>query len=278
MPHRGRLAENLNLRRRTLARRIARFRHETVYSYIVITVECLNGRLRQEGSAPNFQGDLITLCSCKHWMRTFRDTESWKGVWIAGYTRRDLGNRLFYLMRISEAFESHRELWLSDLISEETKTKKAAHQSKFGDIYQPKSEASDAYSHRDYIRPHTSHVHRRPDIWRQDIDYYSAQHGRRPALLVGNPNYSFLWDEPLITYPFTLYQGQKRTCLSELFPFIEPAQGRRRQNRVIPQQSSGAQRERRVSVAMQSVGNGNGPALRGVPRTRCRTHQPAHCR
>ena len=207
MPRRGRLAENLNLRRRKLSRKITRFRQETVYSYIVTTVELREGRLRQEGSSPNFQGDLITLCSCKHWMRTFREPESWKGVWIAGYTAKDLGNRLFYLMRVSEAFESHRELWLSERIPDETKIKKAAHLSKFGDIYRPKREASDAYSYRDYVRPCQSHVHRRLDIWRDDIDYYSEHHDRRPALLVGAPKYSFLWDEPVIPYPFGQVPG-----------------------------------------------------------------------
>ena len=192
MPHQGRLAKNLNLRGRALGKRLAKFQEDTVYSYVVTTVEHREGRLRQEGSAPNFQGGLITLCSCKHWMRTFRDLESWKRVWIAGYTRKDLCNMLFYLMRVSVAFESHRELWFSDRISEETKLKKAAHLSKFGDIYKPKYEASDAYSPRDYVRPCDCHVHRASGLWREDIDYYSANHGRRPALLVGDPKHSFL--------------------------------------------------------------------------------------
>ena len=222
MPRRGRLAKNTNLRCKALTKKISKFREDTVYSYILTTVERREGLLRQEGSAPNFQGGLITLCSCKHWMRTFRDVKSWKGIWIAGFTRKDLGNRLFYLMRVSEAFESHRELWFSNCISEETKAKKAANLSPFGDIYRPKSEAGDDYSHRDYTRPRKSHVHRDPDIWRADIDYYSAKHRRRPALLVGDRKYSFLWDEAVMPYPFTLYQGQKKTSLSKLLPFIEP--------------------------------------------------------
>ena len=218
MPRRGRLAKNLNIRRKALTKKIAKFRRDTVYSYIVTTVERREGRLRQEGSGPNFQGGLITLCSCKHQMRAYWDVESWKGIWIAGYTRRDLGNRLFYLMRVAEAFESHHDLWFSDSISEKTKNKKVAHVSRFGDIYKPKSEASDAYSPCDYVRPRKSHVHRKPDIWRNDIDYYSDRLGRRAALLVGDPKYSFLWEEPVLSYPFTIYQGDKNTCLSELIP------------------------------------------------------------
>ena len=218
MPRRGRLAKNLNLQRKALTRKIAKFRRDAVYSYIVTTVERREGRLRQEGSGPNFQGGLITLCSCKHQMRAYRDVESWKGVWIAGYTRKDLGNRLFYLMRVAEAFESQHDLWFSDCISEETKNKKAAHLSRFGDIYKPKSGTSDDYTPRGYVRPRKSHVHRKSDVWRKDIDYYSKRLRRRAALLVGDPKYSFLWDEPVCSYPFTIYQGDKNTCLSELIP------------------------------------------------------------
>lgn len=231
MPTKGKLAKHLNLPRKALKGKIGKFRKDTVYAYILTTVECRNGHLRQFGSAPNFQGSLITLCSCKHLMRTFRDAESWEGVWIAGYTSKDLGNKLFYLMRVSEGFESHRDLWLSDSISEKTKTKKAAHLSRFGDIYQPKSDATDDYSPIDYVRPRRSHVHRDPDIWRGDIDYYSDNQGRRPALLVGDPKYSFLWDEPVVSYPRRLnqlYQATKKTNLSDLFPFIELGYRRRR--------------------------------------------------
>ena len=221
MPHRGRLSKNLNLQREALTKRLAKFQEDTVYSYILTTVKHREGRLRQEGSAPNFQGGLITLCSCKHWMRTFKDVESWKRVWIAGYTNKDLGNMLFYLMRVSVAFESHRELWFSDCISEDTKIKKAAHLSKFGDIYMPKHEASDAYSTRDYVRPRKCHVHRASGLWRDDIDYYSANQGRRPALLVGDPKYSFLWDDPVLSLPVKAFRGQKSTSLSKLLSSVE---------------------------------------------------------
>ena len=161
MPRKGKLAQNLNLSREALPEKIAPFQHDTVYSYIVDTVEYEEGRLRQCGSGPNFQGDLITLCSCKHWMRTARDTESWRGVWVAGFTRKRLGNKLFYLMRVSEAFESQSKLWFSDLIPEETKDAKATDLSRFGDVYRPKVGSNDPYSYQSYLPPCKSHVHRR---------------------------------------------------------------------------------------------------------------------
>ena len=219
MPRKGKLAQNLNLSREALPEKFAPFQHDTVYSYIVDTVEYEEGRLRQCGSGPNFQGGLITLCSCKHWMRTARHTESWKGVWVAGFTRKSLGNRLFYLMRVSEAFESHSKLWFSDLIPEETKDAKVADLGKFGDIYRPKVGSGNPYCHQSYLPPCKSHVHRRSNLWHKDIKH-TLGYGKRPsALLVGDPEYSFLWDKPIAASPFKLSQGQKKTKLSELFPF-----------------------------------------------------------
>lgn len=223
MPRSGRLAKALNLDCEDLSEKIAPFRQDTVYSYVIKTVECKDGRLRQWGSAPNFQGGLITLCSCMHRMRTsLQKTNSWKGLWIAGYTPKDLGNHLFYLMRVSEAFASHHELWFSNCIPKATRIKKAAHLDRFGDIYKPKSESVDPYRYRDYIRPCKGHVHREPPHWHKDINYSKGYQQRKPALLVGHPEYSFLWDKPEIVSPFVdpRHPRQKKTKLSVLFPSL----------------------------------------------------------
>lgn len=55
---------------------------QNVYCYIINTIKNRRGRFVQVGSAPNFQGDLITLCTCKAWMRTYKDVSSWKGVFL----------------------------------------------------------------------------------------------------------------------------------------------------------------------------------------------------
>ena len=218
MPSRGRLAENINLQFEALLERIAPFRQDTVYPYVVTTVKCRNNRLYQTGSGPNFQGDLMTLCSCKHEMRAYPDIRSLERVWIAGYTgsRGLVSNKLFYLMMVSQTFESHQELWSSDSISEEAKIAKAANLDKFGDIYQPKSMSDDPYSHLSYFAPCDDHVHCDPCDWHKDI-CYPDRYGRTPALLVGCPEYSFLWDtvaiESLCKIP-----RKKRTTLGALLP------------------------------------------------------------
>ena len=216
MPSQGRLAKSLNLPHEALLERIDPFLEDTVYSYVVDTVEYENGRLYQTGSGPNFQGGMITLCSCKHLMRTYPSIQP--GVWIAGFTSYRVMDRnwLFYLMRVSWAFESHRDFWFSDDVSGETKRAKAADSDRFGDIYQPVGESGNPYSYRSYLEPCKNHVHCEPGDWRKDIQYMN-QHRKRPALLVGDPEYSFLWDRISLKCPYKLGRGQKKDNLSALF-------------------------------------------------------------
>lgn len=221
MPSRGRLARNLNLPPEILSETTARFRRNDAYSYVVDTVIFHRGRFYQTGSAPNFQGGMVTPCSCKHRMRTARDAGSWKGVWIAGFvSSKYVGtHKLFYLMKVSRAFESHHEFWFSHTILEKTKRAKAADLDRLGDSYRPKRESSSPYSHQSYIAPCKDHVHRSPSRWHKDINYTKGYGGRQPALLVGEPRYSFLWNEPLIpSPPFEIPRDKKRTSLGELFP------------------------------------------------------------
>ena len=218
MPKAGKLARNVNLNPESLVERLAQYKETTVYSYVVDTVEYDDGRLYQTGSGPNFQGDLITLCSCKHLMRTFLKPEAWKGIWVAGFTgSTKLGsNRLFYLMRVSLAFESHRDFWNSVCITDDTKRSKATHLDKFGDVYQPKRTTGRPYYYWHYVSPCRNHVHCELGDWKRDIDY-KDRYGRRPALLVGDTEYSFLWDRPLIESPFRMGRGQKKTTIGRLF-------------------------------------------------------------
>ena len=219
MPNTGTLAGNIDVPVEVLSERLAPFRDSIVYTYVVTTVDYDEGRLFQAGSGPNFQGDLVTLCSCKHYMRMFRDREDWIGVWVAGFTSSTIppGNVLFYLMKVSQAYDTHRELWESDCIPEETKIAKAAHLDRFGDIYRPKNTTGSPYSHLGYHEPCQCHVHCEPGDWGKDIDY-PDRYGRKPALLVGDPEFSFLWDRPAIASAGKIGRGQKKTILADLLP------------------------------------------------------------
>ena len=216
LPRLGVLARNLNLNREDLRKRLASNMDDTVYYYVVDTVEYENGRLYQTGSGPNFQGGLVTLCSCKHKMRTYPLMAP--GLWVAGFTNVSvLGrNSLFYLMKVGETFSSHSEYWNSQTVPEEAKTAKAADAERFGDIYRPRGDSEPLYSPSGYFEPCRNHVHCEAGNWMKDINY--DQKGRRPKLLMGDPEYSFLWDRIRISFPKgqPIGRGERKCNLSAI--------------------------------------------------------------
>jgi hypothetical protein len=210
-PQTGRLAENLNLSLDDLCRKIGGTQ-ATVYSYIVATVKNHEGDFVQKGSAPNFQGDLITLCTCKHRMRTFHDMLEWKNKWIAGFTGVEAGNGsnvLVYLMKVGYTFESHSDLWNSKEISWGTKQAKTTHLHKCGDIYEPKDAFVGPFDCQSYVPPCKEHSHYKDDGWYKDIDYKGCK-GRKPVLLAGDTDYSFLWEKPKVVYNGRLPRNSKK--------------------------------------------------------------------
>jgi hypothetical protein len=81
------LVKNLNLTCSQLAKRIGKT-VGTAYSYVVQSVKIHRPNLvfAQEGSAPNFQCGYLTLCTCKHQMRSSLGCSEWRGKWIVGFT------------------------------------------------------------------------------------------------------------------------------------------------------------------------------------------------
>jgi hypothetical protein len=211
-PTTGRLTSNMNLELAKL-RSLISFEQSEVYCYVVATIKNQNGHFFQTGSAPNFQGDLVSLCTCKHFMRTFMDAENWTGKWIAGFSGVAAGNganAFVYLMKIGCAFKSHMSLWFSDEIPMETKKAKSAQANKYGDIYQPLIQVSDPFATQSYYNPVPNHVHCDNNNWHNDINYEGSK-GRKAALLIGDPEYSFLWNQPMIDYQGHLHRGQKKS-------------------------------------------------------------------
>jgi hypothetical protein len=127
-------------------------------------------------------------------------------VWIAGFTSRSLyegKHWLFYLMKVGEAFESQCELW--DGVAGAVRRAKAARKHFLGDMFEPKGRGltGDArYSPSRYYTPriHAHHKHPGDKGWHNDIRYKYAQKYGHPALLVGDPDLTFLWDEPMIFF------------------------------------------------------------------------------
>lgn len=180
-----------------------------VIAYILTTVEWDSGLqcLKQTGSAPNFQGGRVSLCTCRPDIRTWQ--QNWQKVWIAGFAGKEATDQylqrhparlaisansklriLFYLMQVAFSKPSHSDLWNEQayLIA---RSAKDASVHKFGDLYKPKRAVTAwHYCPESYVSPIPKHVHC-PDAWRIDI---SGTHDRKhPALLVGDPRRSFIW-------------------------------------------------------------------------------------
>lgn len=220
------LAENLTLD--SLRSRIAPAdKHAAVYSYVIKTVGLDSGySMAQYGSGPNFRGDFITLCTCKHQMRTYLSPTDWRGTWVAGFTssRGEFHrlNWLVYLIKVGEAYLSHRDLVTEfrRLRRERTLQEKAANRHTCGDIFIPRTRCTNPYDPEQYLPPTRGHSHE-VHTWRKDIDY--SRWNRRAALLVGDRCHSYRWNQPMIvrSAAHRLPRGNPKSRLFELLNVLE---------------------------------------------------------
>jgi len=206
-PRKGVLAKNLDCSVSRLKRRIGKYKaQDAAYSYVVtsIVLDRENLLFEQHGSAPNFQGDRLTICTCKHQMRTNLDGSQWRNKWIAGFTSRTLyGGRhwLFFLTRVADAHESHFDLWSN--LPAVVRNSKSAESHFLGDVFAPRDNlvGEDRFRFRNYFAPshHTHRKHKCDNGWHNDIQYkHSRRRGRHPALLVGDPKFTFIWTAPKV--------------------------------------------------------------------------------
>lgn len=205
-PTTGLLARNLDLRLPQLRRQLGKPR-QPACSYVLRSVQLDRYAMRFEqlGSAPNFQGGRLTLCTCKHQMRASREIDEWCGTWIAGFTGRCIqGGRhwLFYLTQVEAAFGSHAELW--DALPARVRNAKMAQDHFLGDLFEPRGVliGKSRFSPARYAEPkhHTHRMNSCDSGWRNDINYKHADRYGRPALLLGNSRWTFLWRRPMIAY------------------------------------------------------------------------------
>ncbi len=231
MPKSGQISKNID---RPLSAIKSKFGNsqDKAYSYVLTTVRInLDGpTFEQHGSGPNFQGDILTLCTCKHQMRASRSADEWKGVWLAGFTSRTIHDGkhwLFYLAQIQTAHESHAELWNS--LPHKCRKAKAADGHFLGDIFRPLKPVPvghERFFPSRYVVPE-HHAHRQSPGdtgWRNDIRYKHAKRYSDPPLLVADPKRTFLWNEPIIYLDQKHYRNfSKWTHLSELVAKLRDA-------------------------------------------------------
>ena len=197
-PSEGALVAGMNWPVAALADRIGAAPSGPVYAYVLSSVSGSAAGFQQRGTAPNFQGGSITLCTCKHHMRSGRAAVDWPGCWVAGFTSVSVSaahcHWLFYLMRVERAFESQFDLWQA--LPRSSREAKAADRHPLGDLYRPLSDelaGGERFQVARYQPPCPSHDHYQG--WEDDVHYPG---GRRPALLVGAAEHSYVWSGPMV--------------------------------------------------------------------------------
>ena len=140
-PTQGELKKNMNLPLEKLKNKL-RGQSGEAHRYIVTSIKNEKGKLApadrfvQTGCGPNFQGDLITLCTCRPDLRSRHDSPGWEGKWIAGFTSKRLGGHyLFYLMKVSKAFQSQADIWKQ--LQPDVVNAKSARKQTCGDLFEP---------------------------------------------------------------------------------------------------------------------------------------------
>ncbi|OQB73432.1 MAG: hypothetical protein BWX92_03353 [Deltaproteobacteria bacterium ADurb.Bin135] len=182
---------------------------DQLYYYVVDTVkysERPNRQIYNTGSAPNFQGGVITLCTCKHSMRAKGDFS--KDVWVAGISSLEVGrkwgiadNILFYLGKVKHSFQSYRELIdYFNVFNPQILHFKNACLNKRGDVYIPRKDATDYFDPNQYENPCLDHVHNKQNTWYYDVKKYISANGHLTyqKYLLFDENFSFAWNKKAI--------------------------------------------------------------------------------
>jgi len=193
-----------------------------IYCYVMTTIRNYDGTLQHIGSGPNWQGGIITLCTCKHLMRTYPDIK--KDTWIAGFSTvcacDDGRNHLMYLMRVGQTYKSHYALWY--FLPEEVREVKATDMNPLGDVCRPlgKDTRKAPFDPAKYRKPCRDHSHRDCSKWHEDIKY-TTKKDKHPLLCVGDEDYSFVWDQSMIILDHSIGRGQRKLCLSEFLSHLQ---------------------------------------------------------
>ncbi len=154
----------------------------------------------QTRSGPNWQGDCFTLTTCKQFMRTWKPTKDWEGVWFCGLVN---GSRkILYLARVGKSFESNYDLgqYVLEKYGEECFLKKSAGYCTMGDLFTPKTRLKNnaRYVVNNFVLPRADHTRSRETYsdgspkWWKDIKFRSPQ-GRPPSVFIFEKESTFLY-------------------------------------------------------------------------------------
>lgn len=164
-----------------------------------------DNELEQTRSGPNWEGGMVTMATCKHFLRTYSSIKP-KKVALCGITNKIEGeNYLLYIGVIDKSFDSNYELgrYISSINQFAFDTKLATN-NPLGDIFEPDEDLEDEerYDSLNFIEPHDDHCRfvefsdNQPK-YIKDIEYQTRS-GRRPKCLILDP--VTVHDTPLYTF------------------------------------------------------------------------------
>jgi hypothetical protein len=226
------LISNISLGK--LEKKIKKYSDDTIYFYIVTTVKYDEEKniFRQAGIGPNLEGGFVSLCTCKHYMRTFPGIQ--KGTWVAGVTgvssgpdygdKGIKGNYLFYLFQIDKTFESHYDFYNYIKKSDEIFNSKSSLHSRFGDAYIPTKDlkGEEKYEPAFYKKPIEGHRHFKKESWHYDIKKVTRNFRgnvieTNHKLLLGGEKNNFVWEKPMIKLAAgnRIGEGQRTSTIKE---------------------------------------------------------------
>jgi len=218
-PTNGSLKKNMN---KTLSKLKNAIKNESAFveAYKVSSVKVSQNKKSfiQTGCGPNFEGDLLSQCTCRHDIRQKHTCNEWKNNWIAGITGKlsicgkSEDTYLFYLMKVDRAFCSFKQLW--NYYNEDNPSLIDAKQTTtnvLGDLYIPRNDdIDDEWKVENYINSTRKHLHFKYFNKLKDINYpewrkqrakkkgkklYRVNHAK---LLLGNVDRSYVWRFPKI--------------------------------------------------------------------------------
>jgi len=212
---------------------------DTIYYYVIHSVKFKKDKkiFIQTGCGPNLEGNMITLCTCKHTMRTYPEVK--KNVWIAGITSNTLFKSkkryLFYLFKIKETFNSHFDYY--NYIKEHSPkivNTKSTRKNKFGDLFIPniKKEfnGEDFFNPIFYKPPIKTHLHNKRDkegnlnyfndIEKIRINSWGKEYFKVAKILIGEEKNSFVWNFPIIEFNEFMTQGQPKDVISNFLSYL----------------------------------------------------------
>ncbi|CAN5504434.1 hypothetical protein BH10BAC5_BH10BAC5_15790 [soil metagenome] len=209
----------LNYRLKDLCKLTLNHENNYVFYYILKSVKNINHSLVQIGTGPNIEGEVISLCTCKHKNRTSENIK--EGSWIAGISNKENGNFLFYLMKIQKTFQNQKNLYeyyLKNNLYKSIKIKDA-NKNNYGDLFIPLRNIKDPYNPLNYTFNNKEHCHFEGNEWYDDImkyelNVFGKKYLKEHKLLLGNSSLSFVWTKGDLKYDNELTLKRQNPLIS----------------------------------------------------------------